>query len=117
MSQFRGKYRRILSNRLFFVGFLGALLTNGTSFALMFYFSIARPVTARPELRWIVRLPWAKTYGTVEESRAMYGLHMSGIAFALLCFSGWALWNWRAIRAELKSEGLERSSYRNPPFR
>jgi hypothetical protein len=116
MSQPKGKYRRILSNALFFVGFVGALLTNATSFALIFYYSIARPVTARPELRWIVRLPWLKTYGTFEEVTRMYWLHLLGIAFALLCFSGWALWNWRAIRAELKRGGLERSSYRNPPF-
>jgi hypothetical protein len=83
-----GKYRRIVSNALFFGGFVGASLTNATSFALIFYFSIARPVTARPELRWIVRLPWAKTYGTVEEVACMYWLHMLGIAFASLCFSG-----------------------------
>jgi len=117
MSSPRRKYRRILSNMLFFVGFVGGLLTNATSFALILYFSVARHVTARPELRWTVRLPWAETYGTVEEVTRMYWLHMLGIAFTMLCFSGWALWNWRAIRAELKSEGLERSSYRNPPFR
>jgi hypothetical protein len=116
MILLKEKYRRILANALFFVGGVGALLTNATGFALILYYSIARPTTPRPELSWIVVLPWARTYGSVEEVARLYSLHSMGGVLSILCFSGWALWNWRAIRAELKSDRLDRGSYRNFPF-
>src|SRR2546428_13838775 len=85
------RQRRILSNALLYVGFTGALLTFVTSFALIFYYSSARPLIPRPDLGWTVELPWARTYGSWQERERLISMHWWNIAFVFPAGAGMLL--------------------------
>src|SRR5579864_4056121 len=91
MRRLTERQRWILSNALLYVGFIGALLTFVTSFALIIYYSYARPQIPRPDLGLTVRLPWTWAYGSWQERERLVSLHWWNIAFVFPAGAGMLL--------------------------